>query len=402
MAEFAIEKLDNNEAYFTCGLQGDEQPDRFAIGMLSNNTISRIITPELEESEEQISLRCRVDGLVPMEEYFKDGISRSRTFKVLRTCAEAILSGKDYMLEEDHFLLQPKMMFADPETGEAELIYLAVDGFRNKLSLRRCIQKLIVNAVYEESEDLSYVAKLINGISRCRDLNAGTLLGILSELEKEKVQTSLPEEETAPPVMVPPQIAEPETGREAAPAAEEDPDDDKTWIDPDSLTWGTSQGGASGEIGWDAAPQQGWGSQGAAPQQGWGGQGAAPQQDWGSGNAFPGPGEEDPDNDKTWIDPDSLTWGTSQGGASGEIGWDAAPQQGWGSQGAAPQQGWGSQGAAPQQGWGSQGAAPQRPAPAQWKPAASHEIYMDVNQETGRLEPSKKKKKGLFSKFRKS
>ena len=342
MAEFAIEKLDNNEAYFTCGLQGDEQPDRFAIGMLSNNTISRIITPELEESEEQISLRCRVDGLVPMEEYFKDGISRSRTFKVLRTCAEAILSGKDYMLEEDHFLLQPKMMFADPETGEAELIYLAVDGFRNKLSLRRCIQKLIVNAVYEESEDLSYVAKLINGISRCRDLNAGTLLGILSELEKEKVQTSLPEEETAPPVMVPPQIAEPETGREAAPAAEEDPDDDKTWIDPDSLTWGTSQGGASGEIGWDAAPQQGWGSQGAAP------------------------------------------------------------QQGWGSQGAAPQQGWGSQGAAPQQGWGSQGAAPQRPAPAQWKPAASHEIYMDVNQETGRLEPSKKKKKGLFSKCRKS
>ena len=120
--------------------------------------------------------------------------------------------------------------------------------------------------------------------------------------------------------MVPPQNAEPETGREAAPAAEEDPDDDKTWIDPDSLTWGTSQGGASGEIGWDAAPQQGWGSQGAAPQQG----------------------------------------------------------------------------------WGSQGAAPQRPAPAQWKPAASHEIYMDVNQETGRLEPSKKKKKGLFGKFRKS
>ena len=369
MAEFAIEKLDNNEAYFTCGLQGDEQPDRFAIGMLSNNTISRIITPELEESEEQISLRCRVDGLVPMEEYFKDGISRSRTFKVLRTCAEAILSGKDYMLEEDHFLLQPKMMFADPETGEAELIYLAVDGFRNKLSFRRCIQKLIVNAVYEESEDLSYVAKLINGISRCKDLNAGTLLGILSELEKEKVQMSLPEEETAPPVMVPPQNEEPETGRETAPAAVEDPDDDKTWIDPDSLTWGTSQGGGAGEIGWDAAPQQGWGS----------------------GNAFPGPGEEDPDNDKTWIDPDSLTWGTSQGGASGEIGWDAAPQQGWGSQGAAPQQG-----------WGSQGAAPQSPAPAQWKPAASHEIYMDVNQETGRLEPSKKKKKGLFGKFRKS
>ena len=402
MAEFAIEKLDNNEAYFTCGLQGDEQPDRFAIGMLSNNTISRIITPELEESEEQISLRCRVDGLVPMEEYFKDGISRSRTFKVLRTCAEAILSGKDYMLEEDHFLLQPKMMFADPETGEAELIYLAVDGFRNKLSFRRCIQKLIVNAVYEESEDLSYVAKLINGISRCKDLNAGTLLGILSELEKEKVQMSLPEEETAPPVMIPPQNEEPETGRETAPAAVEDPDDDKTWIDPDSLTWGTAQGGAAGEIGWDAAPQQGWGSQGAAPQQGWDSQGAAPQQGWGSGNAFPGPGEEDPDNDKTWIDPDSLTWGTSQGGASGEIGWDAAPQQGWGSQGAAPQQGWGSQGAAPQQGWGSQGAAPQRPAPAQWKPAASHEIYMDVNQETGRLEPSKKKKKGLFGKFRKS
>ena len=333
MAEFAIEKLDNNEAYFTCGLQGDEQPDRFAIGMLSNNTISRIITPELEESEEQISLRCRVDGLVPMEEYFKDGISRSRTFKVLRTCAEAILSGKDYMLEEDHFLLQPKMMFADPETGEAELIYLAVDGFRNKLSFRRCIQKLIVNAVYEESEDLSYVAKLINGISRCRDLNAGTLLGILSELEKEKVQTSLPEEETAPPVMVPPQNAEPETGREAAPAAEEDPDDDKTWIDPDSLTWGTSQGGASGEIGWDAAPQQGWGSQGAAPQQGWGSQGAAPQQDWGSGNAFPGPGEEDPDNDKTWIDPDSLTWGTSQGGASGEIGWGSRAAAGLGQPG---------------------------------------------------------------------
>lgn len=392
MAEFAIEKLDNNEAYFTCGLQGDEQPDRFAIGMLSNNTISRIITPELEESEEQISLRCRVDGLVPMEEYFKDGISRSRTFKVLRTCAEAILSGKDYMLEEDHFLLQPKMMFADPETGEAELIYLAVDGFRNKLSFRRCIQKLIVNAVYEESEDLSYVAKLINGISRCKDLNAGTLLGILSELEKEKVQMSLPEEETAPPVMVPPQNEEPETGRETAPAAVEDPDDDKTWIDPDSLTWGTSQGGGAGEIGWDAAPQQGWGSQGAAPQPDWGSQRASvPQQGWGSGNAFPGPGEEDPDNDKTWIDPDSLTWGTSQGGASGEIGWDAAPRQGWGSQGAAPQQG-----------WGSQGAAPQRPAPAQWKPAASHEIYMDVNQETGRLEPSKKKKKGLFGKFRKS
>ncbi|MBR7058671.1 MAG: hypothetical protein IKI35_08070, partial [Stomatobaculum sp.] len=336
MAEFAIEKLDNNEAYFTCGLQGDEQPDRFAIGMLSNNTISRIITPELEESEEQISLRCRVDGLVPMEEYFKDGISRSRTFKVLRTCAEAILSGKDYMLEEDHFLLQPKMMFADPETGEAELIYLAVDGFRNKLSFRRCIQKLIVNAVYEESEDLSYVAKLINGISRCKDLNAGTLLGILSELEKEKVQMSLPEEEAAPPVMIPPQNEEPETGRETAPAAVEDPDDDKTWIDPDSLTWGTSQGGGAGEIGWDAAPQQGWGSQGAAPQPDWGSQGAAPQQGWGSGNAFPGPGEEDPDNDKTWIDPDSLTWGTSQGGASGEIGWDAAPQQGWGSQGAAP------------------------------------------------------------------
>ena len=123
------------------------------------------------------------------------------------------------------------------------------------------------------------------------------------------------------------------------------------------------------------------------------------------------------DDEKTWIDPDSQTFGQSGGWGTP----DAAQPQGWGDQ-SAQAQGWGSQNAQSQgwgnqsgqaQGWGNQSAQaqgfgrqtvkPAQPAPAPWKPAASHEIYMDVNTETGRLEaPKKKKKGGLFSRFKKS
>ena len=471
MAEFSIEMQDG-KATFVCALTAEETPDRFSIGMLKNNTIPGVLTPDLAESEGRTELRCSVDGLVSMSALFGDGIDRDKVLNALRTAAKAVLSGGDYMLSEAGFLLQPKMMFADPETGKAYMVYLPVDGYKNRLSLKRCVQKLLVNAVYEESGDLSYVARLINRISLCTELDAKALLDITSALEKEQAenargvhampepegkQTEMsrePEAQAAPEAQEMQSSApEPEPAFSGAPAPEEDLDPDKTWIDPESLTWGDSQGWGNQAAGWDApmGENTGWDAQPAV------GFGAAPQSQPDFGASGARSGEADMDDEKTWIDPDSQTfgqsggWGTPDaaqpqgwgeqsaqaqgwGSQSGQAqGWGSqnAQSQGWGNQNAQSQgwgsqnaqgQGWGNQNAQGQgwgnqsgqaQGWGNQGAQaqgfggqtvkPAQPGPAPWKPAASHEIYMDVNTETGRLEaPKKKKKGGLFSRFKKS
>ena len=161
MARFALENRSDG-TWFICKPERTEKPDAFALGMLRTNEIAGLPKPVQTEEGGTPVFSWFLGKSVPLSALFRGPADSALVFRVLEEAAGISLELERYMLPAEGILAQPGMMFADPDTLEVSLIYLPLIGFQNKLTMKKCFQRLIAGGIYRENEDMSYVAGLLN------------------------------------------------------------------------------------------------------------------------------------------------------------------------------------------------------------------------------------------------
>ena len=227
MGDFTLDSF-GNDSYLVYRVQGDEQIDNAEKGMLQANEIDGVIKPTFSQRNLEKFIRYPVTSMLTIKDYFSREVKRADVLMVFCSLIENILNADEYMLKEDHFILDPEKVFVNIKTRRTRLVYIPVRQFSNENGIRGMLLSLLISCRYNPGEDMSYVAKLINAINKDSSAELQQLLREINEIsssEARPVPSSSAARTPAPapePVPVPARKPEPEPVRQNIPVHREE------------------------------------------------------------------------------------------------------------------------------------------------------------------------------------
>lgn len=189
-----------SETLLVYHLGEDEHLDSLAKGMLQENEITGILRPSFIQRDADQYLKFPVTSRIPLKDFLQGEIDRSSVLKLCLSVTGAVQEIEAYMLETEKLLLDVRYIFVDIRRKEAGLIYLPVDEFSFKLSVKEFLLGMLSHMRYQLDEDLSYVAKLIGFINQAKSWGYEDLQRYIQNLinEQEKSPQKMDDGQVAP------------------------------------------------------------------------------------------------------------------------------------------------------------------------------------------------------------
>lgn len=134
--------------------------DTFTMEMLSNNKIEGLAPFSCIRMNRDVKMKYNITGLITLQELFSSPIRKQKFLGILESLAENMLRADEYMLDVSSYILDESFIYTDPEGRKTFMIVLPIrrEGEKAEVFLRR----LLFDVKYDQTEDCSYVASLIN------------------------------------------------------------------------------------------------------------------------------------------------------------------------------------------------------------------------------------------------
>ncbi|ROR28677.1 pSer/pThr/pTyr-binding forkhead associated (FHA) protein [Mobilisporobacter senegalensis] len=203
MNEFKFENQGTN-TFLVYHLKPEDEIDTFSYGMISNNSIYGIVSTILVQMDHDKYLKFNVSSKISLEQYFMGVVNKQRFLNVFSNIATAILASEEYMLETSTFLLDPKYIFVNVGTEEAEIICFPVLGKESPVELVKFFKDIVFGTQFDQSENADYVAKIISFLNGSNNFSLVDFKNLLTELlEKPKKMPEVKREDIVPPKVIP-------------------------------------------------------------------------------------------------------------------------------------------------------------------------------------------------------
>ena len=164
----------------------DENVDNLSYGMLVNNDIPHVAAIQYLQSDEKRMFRYNISSKVNVTQYFTGLVTKKRFLGVLQSIGKALLSAEDYMIEPSTFILDLDYIFVDVSTSKADLICLPIEGLlREEVDLSEMFKNLLFNLQFDQSEDSSYVAEVLNLLNSMQIFSLSRFVEKIEELYME-------------------------------------------------------------------------------------------------------------------------------------------------------------------------------------------------------------------------
>lgn len=168
-----------SKTFLVYQLKKDEQLDTFTYGMLSNNKIKGVLPILLMQMNEEQYVKYDISSKVSLQQ-FLSGMVRKNDFLIsIMSVVSAILDAEEYMIQYESFLLDPNQIYVDVTTGEASIISMPLVGVKNSMSFSMFCKQLLFNTQFDQREDTSYVAYIINYLNQNSNLSLVDFKGML-------------------------------------------------------------------------------------------------------------------------------------------------------------------------------------------------------------------------------
>ena len=187
MGDFTLDSF-GNDSYLVYRVHTDEQIDNAEKGMLQTNEIDGVIKPTFSQRNLEKFIRYPVTSLLTVKDFFSREVKRADVLMIFCSLIENILNADEYMLKEDHFILDPEKVFVNVKTKKTSLVYIPVRQFSNENGIRGMLLSLLISCRYNSGEDLSYVAKLINAINKDSASELQQLLREINEISSSEAR----------------------------------------------------------------------------------------------------------------------------------------------------------------------------------------------------------------------
>lgn len=138
----------------------EDKIDPLTMEMMSNNKIDGLLPFESIQIDNVLTLKYNVTGLESLKDYFSGIVGRKKLLHVLEGIIALLIEAEDYLLDLSSYVLAEDYIYIHHET---EKIYMIVLPFvREEIRPESFLKKLLLEVRYDQTEDCSYVAGLIN------------------------------------------------------------------------------------------------------------------------------------------------------------------------------------------------------------------------------------------------
>lgn len=163
-----------------------EQLNSFDNGMMTRNNIKGILGYIYEASGGQCKLRFDQPTGMPLSLLLERTLKKQALLGIFISIAQTFRRAEEYMLNEAAFLLDPKLIFVNTSTLEAELIYIPT-GVTEGYPYWQFIKNIIYSGIVSTDEDTSYVQRLMNYINSNQPIATGKLCDFIISLNSDSV-----------------------------------------------------------------------------------------------------------------------------------------------------------------------------------------------------------------------
>ncbi len=183
------------QSYMTYRLAPGEVLEEMGVGMLTNNTISGLLSVNTVMEDGVETLRYRVTSLTALSGYWGGVVNRKKMLTFIMGFCRAIMECQEYMLDPSRLVLDMEHIFVNSITGEVYLAYLPVAGAEAQLTVtpREFLLGLIEsrNISLDPNENGSYYAILRNELYG-QTFSVEVLYQRLQEMEKSPQPAAAP------------------------------------------------------------------------------------------------------------------------------------------------------------------------------------------------------------------
>ena len=159
MGTFNYEEQEGKK-YLIYNKKPEEKIDPVTMEMMSNNQIGSLLSFESIQIDGALTLKYNVTGLESLKDYFSGVVGKTKLLNVMEGIIEAFLEAEDYFLDLSSYALEEEYIYIQPDTAKVFMVVLPF--VREEMKPESFLKKLLLEVRYDQSEDCSYVAGLIN------------------------------------------------------------------------------------------------------------------------------------------------------------------------------------------------------------------------------------------------
>lgn len=186
MNNFTYEMNGNtNNLVYT--LDETQSMDSVTVGMLSNNDVEGFCKIYFQQIDETQKAFYNVTSKVTVNDYIKNEMTKSSITDLFIQILDAFSISQKYMLDTKSIVIDPEYMFIDVSSKKISLICKPIICDKNDDSdLNAFFKSMLFSAIFNQSENNSYVATLMNYLNTSSVVNIADFKTVLMEIRGEK------------------------------------------------------------------------------------------------------------------------------------------------------------------------------------------------------------------------
>lgn len=180
---------DKNEAYII--VDPISEIDKNEFKKYLNLDSPSFLTCEFE-NEDVFTLFYSYEDRISLKQFLARVIDKSTALGFLKSLVNVFIEAEKYELNQNHILLNIQSVFYNEETGQVSCIYVPVEeGILPVRPLRLFLKEILVNMLYSEEDDMTWLGNVIRYLSHHRQLDYldfYTFLQLQETVEAKKIE----------------------------------------------------------------------------------------------------------------------------------------------------------------------------------------------------------------------
>ena len=185
MKEFKYENQ-GASSFLVYQLKEEDVLDNISLNMLTSNKAKGLASTNYMQMDTQRFIRYTITGKITANQFFARPVTKQSFMGIFKGITEAMVSAEEYMLDPACILLDLNQIYTDVSTGETECICLPVENEKEEKDQREFLKSVMFQAQFENPEEGSYVARILNYLNSVPVFSSLDFLNLLIEMEREE------------------------------------------------------------------------------------------------------------------------------------------------------------------------------------------------------------------------
>lgn len=173
-----------DKRYLVYEKKPEDSLDTLTLEMISNNKINGLAPANHMQMDDKFYVKYDISGCQSLREYLQGTVNRQQLLGIMEAIADTAMEAEDYMLKLSSYVLDADHMYIDKNVQKVFIIVLPI--VREELPLEIFLKELLMGVRYNQTEDCSYVAALLNFFSSSDSFSACALKEQIVRLKKVK------------------------------------------------------------------------------------------------------------------------------------------------------------------------------------------------------------------------